>query len=47
VLYGTRRARAVPYERIIEIAIGLQGMLAPDLQQGATSSRESRLRKRS
>jgi AcrR family transcriptional regulator len=47
VLYGTRRARAVPYERIIEIAIGLQGMLAPDLRHGATSSRESRLRKRS
>ncbi len=46
VLYGTRRARAVPYERIIEIAIGLQGMLAPDLQQGATSSRQSSLRKR-
>jgi AcrR family transcriptional regulator len=46
VLYGTRRARAVPYERIIEIALGLQGMLAPDLQQGATHSREGSLRKR-
>jgi AcrR family transcriptional regulator len=31
VLYGTHSAGAVPYERIIEIAIGLQRTLAPDL----------------
>ncbi len=46
VLYGTRRSRAVPYERIVEIALGLQDVLAPDLHQGATSSREGDLSKR-
>ena len=32
VLYGTRRERAVSFERVIELAISLLGHLSPDLQ---------------
>jgi AcrR family transcriptional regulator len=35
VLYGTRRDRTVPHERIIEIATQVIGMIAPELTQGS------------
>jgi AcrR family transcriptional regulator len=35
VLYGTRRARAVPFERMIELAVGLVAVIAPDLRRPA------------
>jgi AcrR family transcriptional regulator len=40
ILYGTRASRAVPYERIQEIATGLLAVVAPDLQLAAGTSRE-------
>jgi AcrR family transcriptional regulator len=36
VVYGTRKTSPVPYERIIEIAIDLQKLLAPGLSGTAT-----------
>ncbi len=34
VLYGTHSAGVVPFERVIEIAVGLQTMLSPDISHG-------------
>ena len=35
VLYGTRRKRVVPYERVISLAISVLGTIAPDLGTSA------------
>ena len=38
-LYGTRRERAVPFERVVELTISVLGTLAPELQIPVKSSK--------
>ena len=40
VLYGTRRTRAVPLKRVIELVTPLVGSIAPDVQISAASKRK-------
>lgn len=38
VLYGTRLERVVPHERMVDLAVGLVGVIAPDLQRAPGTS---------
>ena len=41
VLYGTRRERAVPFERVMELTMSVLGTLAPELQIPVDASKET------